>query len=557
MHVDHLRQLDSLGITLVWGDEHLLGREISGVTATDLEDPERFLRPGEIVLTGLVWWHPDDGRAKAERFVAALSAGGAVALLAGEETHGAVPADLVDACRAHRVPLLSVPARTSFRAVTEAVYLRQWGDLSRLPAPHHALPENVRGELGRLLERGAGPAELLESAFAHLGTPPCHLLTSTGRTVARTSSAPALSAREAVRLLRSASGTTLRVQADATAYDAWQLHLPDTDAAPPRVLHETAEVLAQHRHHHDRRRAARARAHEALVDLLVRADAGAPDTDALAAALRACGLPARGSYRVVVAGVGAFGAGAGAGAGAGGGGAVDGVGASRAAAGVAPPGPGLALDALAEATRHLTSAPFAVAERPGVGAVAIIPVDAGADGTGGAGRESGDGLRDGFRDVWPLLRACRPDAALHAGISTLIPDPAGLGRAVVQARYALAGARTTAPAAAGPEASAVTAVDDLSTLESLLAGVPHDVRAAYLSSTLGPLLGESRASHGVLLETLEVFLGHNGSWARTAKALQLHVNTVHYRIRRVEALTGRDLSRLDHKLDLRAALLCR
>ncbi|MGE6738544.1 helix-turn-helix domain-containing protein, partial [Streptomyces sp. NPDC059900] len=35
------------------------------------------------------------------------------------------------------------------------------------------------------------------------------------------------------------------------------------------------------------------------------------------------------------------------------------------------------------------------------------------------------------------------------------------------------------------------------------------------------------------------------------------VNTVHYRIERVQDLTGRDLSRLDHKLDLRAALLCR
>lgn len=40
-------------------------------------------------------------------------------------------------------------------------------------------------------------------------------------------------------------------------------------------------------------------------------------------------------------------------------------------------------------------------------------------------------------------------------------------------------------------------------------------------------------------------------------ALHLHVNTVHYRIQRIEVLTDRDLSRLDHKLDLRAALLCR
>ncbi|MFH8683511.1 PucR family transcriptional regulator [Streptomyces lydicus] len=61
----------------------------------------------------------------------------------------------------------------------------------------------------------------------------------------------------------------------------------------------------------------------------------------------------------------------------------------------------------------------------------------------------------------------------------------------------------------------------------------------------------------MLLETLEVFLAQHGSWARTAEALHLHVNTVHYRIQRIETLTGRDLSRLDDKLDLHAALLCR
>ncbi|WP_371648979.1 MULTISPECIES: PucR family transcriptional regulator [unclassified Streptomyces] len=154
--------------------------------------------------------------------------------------------------------------------------------------------------------------------------------------------------------------------------------------------------------------------------------------------------------------------------------------------------------------------------------------------------------------MWPLLHDCRPDTALHAGVSALIPNPAGLVAALAQARYALAAARTTVPHTAH-----VTAVEDLSTLESLLAGVPDDVRAAYSGRTLGHLLLSERASHNMLLETLEVFLAHDCSWARTAEALNLHVNTVHYRIQRIEALTGRDLSRLDHKLDLRAALLCR
>ncbi|MFI7235683.1 PucR family transcriptional regulator [Streptomyces cyaneofuscatus] len=88
-------------------------------------------------------------------------------------------------------------------------------------------------------------------------------------------------------------------------------------------------------------------------------------------------------------------------------------------------------------------------------------------------------------------------------------------------------------------------------------GVPTDVRTEFGIHALGPLADATNPSHRMLLETLDTFLAHNGSWARTAGALHLHVNPVHYRIQRVELLTGRDLARPDHKLDLRAALLCR
>jgi hypothetical protein len=44
----------------------------------------------------------------------------------------------------------------------------------------------------------------------------------------------------------------------------------------------------------------------------------------------------------------------------------------------------------------------------------------------------------------------------------------------------------------------------------------------------------------------------------TARTLHVHVhvNTVHYRVRRIEQLTGRDLSDVADQADLRAALLC-
>ncbi|MFB6840328.1 PucR family transcriptional regulator [Streptomyces sp. NPDC056361] len=510
MHVGHLLRLDRLELALVWGDEALLGQEIGGVTATDLEDPARFLQPGEIVLSGLVWWSRDGDPGKTERFVSALSAAGAVALFAGEETHGEVPRELAEACRAHRVALIAVPARTTFRAITEAVYLRQWSELSRRPADHFALPENVRLDLDRALEGGATAGDLLVRAFAHLGTPACHLLTGSGRTVARTGAVRAeLPAARAAELVRGGHGTTVRVEADGTAYDSWHLHLPEAGQVPPRVLQEIAELLGRHRRREDRIRAASGAASAELVDAV-----GALRFDAhrVQGALATCGLGDRDAYTVVVA---------------------------------APESPGeagaLGVAALTEALRHLPSLAFAVAEGPGGEATAVVAHDKGA----------ASGVRARLSDVWPLIHACSPDVILHAGASAAAATPAGLNTALTQARYALAAAR-----AAAPSAPRVAGPGDLDGLGRLLAGIPADVRNAYRETVLGPLLGVGRGSGTMLLDTLEVFLAHDCSWARTAEALHVHVNTVHYRVQRIEALTGRDLSRLDHKVDLRAALLC-
>lgn len=480
MHVLDLLQSDNLGLTLLWGEEALLGQEVSGVTATDLEDPGRFLGPGELVLSGLVWWSEGDLK-KVDRFVSALAGAGATALLAGEETHGRVPDELVTACRAYRLPIVAVPARTSFRAVTEAVYLRQWGDLSRRPTRIFALPENVRAELSRLLEGGAGPGELLDRACAHLGKVPCYVLTASGRTVARTPSAPLIPAQRAAP---ARDGLSLRIESDSSPYDAWHLYLPDADAAPPRVLHEIAEVLAQYRDGHARRAAAARAAGQELIALL----SGDADPVALEEALTAAGLPPAGPYRVLAATSG---------------------------------------DALAEALGHLEGVPWAAGE-----SAAVLYEDprAGADVTAG------------LRGVWPLLQACGgPEADLRLGAGARAAGPEQLRASLNQALFTLTAADAESP---------VRSVEQLDTLAELLAGVPPEVRGVFGVRTLG-VLGD-----GMLRETLEVFLANNCSWARTAEALHLHVNTVHYRIERVEALTGRDLSRLDHKLDLYAALRC-
>ncbi|MFI1783447.1 PucR family transcriptional regulator [Streptomyces rubiginosohelvolus] len=522
MHVEDLLRLESLGLTLLWGDRPQLTREITGVTATDLEDPGRFLQRGELVLSGLVWWAPADDEAKAERFVAALEEAGAVALLAGEETHGGVPEVLVEACRRHGIAILSVPVHTSFRAVTDTVYLRQWGDLSRRPAAPYALPENVRAELSRLLADGTDPDTLLTRAVAHLGTPPAYVLSATGRTIARTPTAPPLPVRRAAEAVTAT--TTLSVDPDASAYAQWHLHLPEPVETPPRMLHEIAEVLAQHRRASLRReRTARGRATDLLALIDTPSSAAAPA--ALGRALEACGLADQDPYRVITVK-----------------GTADDDG---------------TLDALTEALHHLTDCGVAVGRLPTAEpgeATAVIGTRtrtaAATDGGGGA-------IATTLKNLWPTLQSRNAKVPLHGGISTPATTPQTLKGALTQARYALTAARSRrAPGTEAPTSN-LTAIEDLTTLGALLTGIPADVRTAFGIHALGPLADDTNPSHRMLLETLDVFLTHNGSWARTAEALHLHVNTVHYRIQRVEMLTGRDLARLDHKLDLKAALLCR
>ncbi|MEU9456867.1 PucR family transcriptional regulator [Streptomyces sp. NPDC048277] len=499
MHVEHLLQDESLGLRPLWAAPSLLAREISGVTVTDLEDPARFVRPGEAVLSGLVWWPAEDGRESADRFVRALRNADVAVLLAGEEMHGAVPDLLVEACARHGVPVAGVPPQIMFRTITEAVYLRQWGELAR----RHAMPEHLRARLDRLIAQDADPKAVLAAAFAPLAGTTAHVVTAAGRTVATTPGATPLPVREAAALPDGDTGTTVPIGADArTPYERWYLHVPVADAVPPSLLHEITGTLDRCRQAQARRRAAGHRTAGALGALLAR---GQADFSAVEAALQSCGLTVDASYRVLVADTG-------------------------------PRDAGHAQGALAEAVAHAAHGPAAVGRLPDGTAFAALPADG----------------YDAVTELWPHLAACAPDTPLHGGTSSSSGIPQHLATALVQARYALASARTTTP-----DGSCLTDVAALAGIDTLLTGIPAEVRAAYSSTVLGPLYKAGNGSAAMLLHTLEAFLAHDGSWARTAEALHLHVNTVHYRIQRVEHLTGRDLSRLVDRLDLRAALLCR
>ncbi len=88
----------------------------------------------------------------------------------------------------------------------------------------------------------------------------------------------------------------------------------------------------------------------------------------------------------------------------------------------------------------------------------------------------------------------------------------------------------------------------------LLASVPEPVRSSFREQLLGPLEDYDAGRNSDLVRTLEVFLACSGSWSRTAARLHVHVNTLRYRIRRIEELTGRDLGTLEDRVDFFLAL---
>lgn len=133
------------------------------------------------------------------------------------------------------------------------------------------------------------------------------------------------------------------------------------------------------------------------------------------------------------------------------------------------------------------------------------------------------------------------------GLGAPEPDPRALRRAYQEARFALG-------AGAGTEAGRVASVDDLGSHRLLLALQEDAALEAFSRGLLGPLRDYDRRQHGALVASLRTFLEHNGNWESAARALGVHRHTLRYRIRRVAELTGRDLDLAADRVEFWLAL---
>jgi purine catabolism regulator len=146
-------------------------------------------------------------------------------------------------------------------------------------------------------------------------------------------------------------------------------------------------------------------------------------------------------------------------------------------------------------------------------------------------------------------------AADHGELRAAASRPAPVGslrRSFHEARCAL-----EAAALANGASPAVASYRDLGAFQLLLSLQDDDALRLYCDSVLGPLEDASGEYGDELIRSLEAFIEQNGQWEKAARELYCHRHTLRYRIRRVEQLTGRDLSTARDRIEFWLALRAR
>jgi hypothetical protein len=492
--------MPELRLTTLAGEE-LLDRVISRIYGTELPDPSRFLSGGELVISGLLWLRgPED----VAIFVAALADAGVAALLACDADTGIVPPELVAECRRRGVPLLEVDVELPFSLIIDRVGLA-------LAAERVGTSTSRR--LVSAMAGGAGVGELLRLGVAELDAA-CWVVSTLGRLVAGDEPLDAqrrarlvsefLLGNGRVRTVRSAGAELTLFPVDDPSgpeLTRWFLVVAGAVSSGEATVAELASVVGVARARERESRHVAAHAVDTLLELVL---SGSARSAEIVSTATAAGLEAGAELRVLAASAPGF---------------------TVAQAGAV----------LEEVVALLC--PAGLVGSVGEDAYALLPWPA------SGGGELADRIGVALRTVEPGLG----DRRIVVGISsaTVLRELPGAIQEAGHARQMAArrGGRTH-----------VVAGEEIAAHQLLLAVLPGELRGALRRRVLGPVLDYDAEHGGSLLTTLAVFLDCAGSWAKAAATLHVHVNTLRYRIGRIEELADVDLDDFGQRVDVYLAL---
>ncbi|MGW1148515.1 PucR family transcriptional regulator [Streptomyces sp. NPDC002454] len=520
-----LVQHSALRLTVRAGADRL-DAPVRWAHVSELADPVPYLEGGELLLITALKLDAEDPD-EMRRYVRRLARAGVVGLGFALGVHyDDIPEALVDAARTARFPLLAVPRRTPFiaisKAVSEANAREQYravtaGFAAQRELTRRALADGPEGVLASLAAQVDGWAALYDATGAPAATAPAWAVRRAGRL-----------SPEVERLRQGAATASAVVEG---AGDRVELHALGTGRGPrPALAVGTAAPLGT---------ADRYAVHAAIALLTLTTER----SRALHAAEQRIGAAV---WRMLLAGEPQH---------------------ARAVAGdlygalldapfrivlvepdtppePAPPGPAASagLSALSEDVETAAArAGETVLVVPEEHRLVLLVVDGGAAAAACAARADGSPPDGPGEEDGPTGSAeGRPVAGVSAPTG-----PAGAVEAHRQAERALAVARRL-----GRER---VAFDEMTT-GTLAALLSDDAVRAFAEGLLRGLRAHDATGRGDLVASLHAWLSRHGQWDAAAADLGVHRHTLRYRMRRVEEILGRSLDDPDVRAELWLAL---
>ncbi|WP_406121499.1 PucR family transcriptional regulator [Streptomyces sp. NBC_00989] len=485
---------------------------------SELADPVPYMEGGELLLTTALKLDADDAKAM-RRYVKRLVGAGVVGLgFAVGVNYDEIPKVLVDTAEQEGLPLLEVPRRTPFiaisKAVSAAIAADQYrsvtaGFAAQRELTKQALTDGPEGLLAALAAQVDGWAALYDASGAVVATAP----EWAGRRAARLTAD--------VERLRDRPAPASSVVGGPDNEDRVELHTLGTGRRPRAALavgtesalgtaeryavHSAIALLTLTTERSRSLQAAQERIGAAVLRMLL---AGHPDhARAVAGDLYGGLLDA--PFRIIVG----------------------------------ESADGEALDGLAEAVESAAArsgeAVLVVAEGPE--RLVVLAVDGGA-----AVEACGEyaATREGERASSATGEHTGDEDDLVVGLSAPA-GPIAAAAAYKQAEQALSVARRRGRVLVEHEQLAAGSVLPL---------LADDAVRAFADGLLRPLSEHDATGRGDLVASLRAWLSRHGQWDAAAADLGVHRHTLRYRMRRVEEILGRSLDDPDVRMELWLAL---
>ena len=159
-----------------------------------------------------------------------------------------------------------------------------------------------------------------------------------------------------------------------------------------------------------------------------------------------------------------------------------------------------------------------------------------------------DDARELGRSAVQLAASLGPDWRVTVGVGGPAASASAIARSYAQARRAL---ETTERF--GNQGD-VAVFEDLGLYRLLFHVSDASELRGFMDQVLGELVEYDQRHNADLVRTLAAFLDHNGNLQATARELNLHVNSVAYRMQRIRAIAGLDFEHSEDRLLAQVAL---